>query len=186
MQILAHETGVPLVADPLAGSYYVEYLTNEIEKEATRILNDIEGKGGIIKAISSGWVEAEFEKSILNHQKEIESEERIIVGVNAFTSPPEEDILPGGVLRVPMQSGQEQTEKIRELKKERDNNKVNEAMRELHKGAQKGEKENLTPYVIKAVKANATVGEIMGTIREAYGYSYDPLNMRTSPFEVQK
>ena len=182
MQILAHETGVPLVADPLAGSYYVEYLTNEIEKEATRILNDIEGKGGIIKAISSGWVEAEFEKSIMNHQKEIESEERIIVGVNAFTSPPEEDILPGGVLRVPMQSGQKQTAKIREFKKERNNNKVNEAIRELRKGAQKGERENLTPYVIKAVKANATVGEIMGTIREAYGYSYDPLNVLTSPF----
>jgi len=183
MQILAHETGVPIVADPLAGSYYVEYLTNEIEKEAVKILDDIEGRGGIIKAIESGWMEREFEESIMRYQKEIESKERIIVGVNAYTSPPEEDILPGGVLRVAEHSEQVQIAKIKELKKSRDNSKVKEVITELRKGAEKGENENLIPYVIKAVKGYATIEEIMGTIREAYGYSYDPLNIRTSPFQ---
>jgi len=182
MQILAYETGVPLVADPLAGSYYVESLTNEIEKEATEILDDIESRGGVIKAIKSGWVEAEFEKSIVQHQKEIESKERTIVGVNAYTSPPEEDILPGGVLRVAAHSEEEQVAKIKKLKENRDKNKLREAIKELREGAGKGEEENLVPYVIRAVKAYATVEEIMGTIREAYGYSYDPLNIRTSPF----
>ena len=182
MQILAHETGVPLVADPLGGSYYVEYLTTEIEKEATKILNDIEKRGGIIKAIKSGWVEAEFEKSILQHQKEVESKERTIVGVNAYTSPPEEDVLPGGVLRVAAHSEQEQIARIEEIKQNRDDSKLREAIRELRRGAEMGEKENLIPYVIKAVKARATVEEIMGTIREAYGYTYDPLNKRTSLF----
>jgi len=182
MQILAYETGVPLVADPLGGSYYIEYLTTEIEKQATKILNDIENRGGIIKAIKSGWVEAEFEKSILQHQKEVESKERTIVGVNAYTSPPEEDVLPGGVLRVAAHSEQEQIAKIKKFKQSRDDSKVREAIRELRGGAEMGEKENLISYIIKAVKARATLEEIMGTIREAYGYSYDPLNMRTSPF----
>ena len=182
MQVLAHETGVPLVADPLAGSYYLEYLTNKIEEEATKILGDIEERGGIIEAIKSGWVEQNFEKSILQHQKEVESKERIMVGVNAYTSPPEEDVLPGGVLRVAIHSEQEQVARIRELKQSRDNNKVRKAIRELREAADMGEKENLIPHVINAVKSNATIEEIMGTIREAYGYSYDPLNMRTSPF----
>ena len=182
MQILAYETGVPIVVDPLAGSYYVEYLTAEIEKEATKVLDDIESRGGIIKAIKSGWVEREFENSILKYQKEVESKERIIVGVNAYSSPPEEDVLPGGVLRVAPRSGKEQIAKVKKLKRSRDKTKVREAIEELRRAAEKGERENLIPHVIKTVKAYATIEEIMGTIREAYGYSYDPLNMRTSPF----
>ena len=83
-QILAYETGVAQVADPLGGSYFIESLTEAIEEEVNKIMEEIEGKGGMKKALDSGWVDAQFDKAALNYQREVESGERTVVGLNSF------------------------------------------------------------------------------------------------------
>lgn len=177
-EILAYETGVALVADPLGGSYYVEYLTHKIEEEATRILEEIDGMGGMTEAMRTEWIDREIEKAALQYQQEVESKERIIVGQNAFTSPPEEDIVPGGIARITHVTEEETISRISRLREKRDNSKVKEALKRLSQRAQAGWEENLIPAILEAVKAYATMEEIMGTIREAYGYSWDPFNLR--------
>jgi len=180
-QILAYETGVANATDPLGGSYYMEALTNKIEEEANRILKEIEKLGGALECMRTGWFEAEVEKAALKYQKEIEARERIIVGVNAFTTGREKET-PGGVHRVEPTSQRLQVEKVRELKETRDNQKIIAALAKLHKETQKGEQVNLMPAILEAVSVYATRGEIMGTIRQVYDYNYDPLGIIESPF----
>jgi methylmalonyl-CoA mutase N-terminal domain/subunit len=180
-QILAYETGVANVTDPLGGSYYVESLTNRIEEEAVRIMGEIEKEGGALEAMKTGWFDREVEKAALKYQREIDSGERIIVGVNAFIAEREKET-PGGVHRVDLQSQRMQLEKVNELRRTRDNRKVREALGKLKGEAERGEQVNLMPAIIKAVSAYATRGEIMGTIRQVCGYSYDPLGIIESPF----
>jgi len=179
-QILAYETSVPLVVDPLAGSYYIEWLTNEIENEATKILEEIDAMGGMAKAIESGWVERQIVEASFKYQRETESGERILVGQNRFVSPPEEDVLPGGVVRVLPEVEERQITKVKELKQKRDHQRVKKAIGDLRVRAEAGE--NLLPPIIECVKAYATIGEIMGTVRESLGYSYDPFGERKSGF----
>ncbi len=182
-QILAYETGASLAADPLGGSYYVECLTDKMEEEASRILKEIEDMGGMVEAIRTGWVEREIEKGSLQYQKEIEKRERIIVGMNAFVILPEEDTPPpGGVLRVSPEVEQEQIARVRRLKEKRDSSRVKETLKKLREKVQMGEKENLMPAIIAAVKACATIEEIQGTIRKARGYSWDPWGVRDLSF----
>ena len=180
-QIIAYETGVSNVADPLGGSYYVENLTNRIEEQAARILDEIEKMGGMVEAMRTGWLDKEIDKSSLEYQKEIERRERIIVGVNAFASPPDKKT-PGGVHRNPAESEKEQINSVKELKVKRDDKVLRQSIGKLREKAQMGEGENLFPTIMDALRAKATLGEIMGTIREVYGYSYDPLNILESPF----
>lgn len=180
-QILAYETGVANVTDPLGGSYYVEALTNKIEEEAARILEEIEKLGGALEGMRTGWFDTEVEKAALKYQREIDSGERIIVGVNAFTIGREKET-PGGVHRVAAESQRLQVEKVRELKRTRDNGKVRLALRKVRQEAENGEQVNLMPAILEAVSVYATRGEIMGTIRQVYGYSYDPLGVVGSPF----
>jgi len=180
-QILAYETGVSSTADPLGGSYYIESLTNKIEEEASKILDEIEKMGGMIQAMRSGWLDHEIDKSSLEYQKEVERRERIIVGVNAFVVPPDKET-PGGVHRNPVESEKEQIAGVKELKAKRDKKRLEEAIRRLREKAQMGEKENLFVPIMDSLNAEATLGEIMGTLREGYGYSYDPLNIIESPF----
>jgi len=180
-QILAYETGVASVADPLGGSYYVESLTSTIEEKASKVLKEIEGLGGAVEATRQGWFEREVEKAALNYQKEVESGERVVVGVNAFTMPPDTDT-PMGVHRVPSQTGKIMVERVRELKRTRDQAKVRQAIEKLHREAERGESYNLMPAIIEATRAYATLGEILGTIRQVYDLSYDPLGVVKSPF----
>jgi methylmalonyl-CoA mutase N-terminal domain/subunit len=180
-QIIAYETGVSNVADPLGGSYYVENLTNKIEEEATKILDEIEKMGGMVEAMREGWLDKEIDRSSLEYQKEIERRERIIIGVNAFTTSPDKET-PGGVHRNPVKSEKEQINSVKELKIKRDDKVLKQYIGKLREKAQMGEGENLFLPIMDALKAKATLGEIMGTIREVYGYSYDSLNVLESPF----
>lgn len=181
--ILAYETGVALVADPLGGSYYVESLTSKMEAEAAKIMTEIEETGGFPEALKSGWVERQIDEGNISYQREIESGERLIVGLNTMTIPPEEDLTPpGGVLRIPPETEQKQVARVKKLKETRDHDRLRGAVANLRESAREGEKKNLIPDIINAVEARATVEEIMGTIREARGLSWDPWGIRRSPF----
>ena len=179
-QIVAYEMSVASVADPLGGSYYIESLTDTIEQKAVKIIDKIDTMGGITAAIKTKWLDLEIEEASHRFQKEVEEKKRILVGVNEFTIPPEEDA-EVRVHRIPMETAKTQIEMIRKLKRNRNNQKVRERLKRLRDAA--GEKkENLIPYMIDSLKAYATLGEIMGTVREAHGYAYDPLHAIASPF----
>jgi methylmalonyl-CoA mutase N-terminal domain/subunit len=181
-QILAYETGVARVSDPLGGSYYIEELTDRIEEEARKIIEQIDDMGGMVKATKSGWVHAEIEKASLQFQKEVDSGERVIVGVNRFQSE-EESETPGGVHKPSYDRSQEVIDRVEEFKRERDMARAEKAIETLRAHAEMGEKENLIPYIIDAVKADLTAEEVIGIIREAWDLPYDPLEVRQSPFQ---
>jgi methylmalonyl-CoA mutase N-terminal domain/subunit len=180
-QILAFETGVANVADPLGGSYYVESLTQQLEEEAQSILDEIDGMGGAIAASRNAWFDREIDKAAIAHQQQVESGEKTVVGVNAFVQPPDTET-PGGVLRVASETEEEMVRRLWELKQTRDQTRLRQTIDELRRHAEMGEKENLIPFVLEAVKADASMAEVIGTIRQAYGMSYDPLEVVQSPF----
>ncbi len=163
-QIVAYESGVTETIDPLAGSYYVESLTDEIEKRAADYISKIDDFGGAAKAIERGYIQKEIQESAYNYQKEIEKGERIVVGMNKFTI---EESTPKGLLRVDPVVGEMQKQKLENLRNERDNKKVSENLEAL-KAAASGET-NLMPYIIDSVKSYATLGEICGVLREVFG-----------------
>ena len=180
-QILAYEAGVGSVADPLGGSYYVESLTNKLEEEISALIKKIDDMGSMFEAVKTGWIQAEIDKALLQHQREIDRKERIIVGLNAFTIPREEDAVVD-ILIIPTDETRRQSEAVEKMKKERDNAAAERTLKSLHEVA-KSDK-NVMPYVIEAVKAYATVSEINGVIRLAYGDSYDPLGVINPPFPL--
>jgi methylmalonyl-CoA mutase N-terminal domain/subunit len=172
-QIIAYEMSVASVADPLGGSYYIENLTDMIERKAVETIDKIDEMGGITAAIESKWLDQEIEDASHKFQREVEDKERILVGVNEFTIPPDQDV-EVSVHRTPSEAAETQIEMLRELKRNRNNEKVRELLERLRDVAEK-KKENLIPHMIDSLKAYATLGEIMGTVREAYGQTYDPL-----------
>ena len=178
-QILAYETGVCNVADPLGGSYFVEELTDKIEEEALKIMKQVEDIGGMKEAIRTEWLDREFEKEALKRQKEIDQGEKLVVGVNIFSTEPETET-PLGVQRIPSESAQSQIEGTQELKRTRDKNRLKDRIKQLREDAE--EKRNVLPAMIEATKASATTGELMGTVRMAMGYPYDPMEILESPF----
>ena len=163
-QIVAHESGVADSIDPLAGSYLIESLTEKIEKEAISIIDKIEELGGAPQAIEKGYIQQEIMDSAYKYQKEIENNERIIVGVNKFQV---EEEAPKGLLRVDPIVGERQKDKIAELKSRRDNEKVKEALQALNKACEGNE--NVMPYILDAVEAYATLGEVCGVMRSVFG-----------------
>lgn len=163
-QIVAHESGVADSIDPLAGSYYVESLTNQIEEEALRLIEKIDELGGAPQAIEKGFIQQEIMDSAYRYQKEIENNDRIIVGVNKFQI---EEEAPKGLLRVDPMVGERQKEKIKELKGRRDNDKVKQALEALRKACNSDE--NVMPYILDAVREYATLGEVCGVMREEFG-----------------
>ena len=163
-QIIAHESGVADMIDPLGGSYAVEDLTNEIEKKSIEYIEKIDAMGGAIKAIESGYIQGEIADSAYQYQKEIETKKRIVVGLNQFQI--EEEPLKD-VLRIQPEVEQYQKEKLRKVKKERNNGKVKETLVALKKAAQGTE--NVVPPILEAVRAYASIGEISDTIREVFG-----------------
>ena len=162
--ILAYESGVTEVVDPLGGSYYVENLTDEIEGKVKDYLEEIERKGGIIEAIKSGWFQSEIARSAYQKQKEIQEGRRVVVGVNKFVS----DEKPNFKLhKADKKVRREMKGRVKRLRKERDNRKVQQALSTLRRMAEGDE--NLVPFVAKAVKAYATIGEICDVFRDVFG-----------------
>ena len=168
-QIIAEETGVINTIDPLAGSYYVEALTNEMERQAFEYIRKIDEMGGMIEAIKLGYPQKEISKSAYEYQLKVEKKERIVVGVNKYIT---EEKLPIEILKIDPQVEIEQVEKLKKLKKERDNNRVKETLESLEKAIDNDE--NLMPYFIDCVKSYATLGEICDVLRKKYGTYRDP------------
>jgi methylmalonyl-CoA mutase N-terminal domain/subunit len=163
-QIVAYESGVADSIDPLAGSYMVETLTNEIERKAMSYIEKIDAMGGAVKAIESGYIQQEIAESAYRYQKEIETNQRTLVGVNEFQvkEEPLKDIL-----RIPPHVERYQKENLAKIKTERDNGKVKERLALLKKVAQGVD--NIMPPILDAVRSYATLGEISDTLREVFG-----------------
>ena len=178
-QILAYETCVTNVADPLGGSYYVEGLTDKIEEESLKIMKQVDEVGGMEEAIRTEWLDRKFESEALKRQKELDNGEKLVVGVNAFTTEQEKST-PLGVQRVSEHSAIQQIEETKELKRTRDMDKLKDAVSRLRDVA--GEGKNVIPAMVEASKAFGTTGELLGTVREVFGYPYDPMETVESPF----
>jgi len=163
-QIIAYESGVADTIDPLAGSYCIESLTNQIEEEATKYIDKIDEMGGAIAAIEKGYMQREIVESAYRHQREVENKERVIVGLNQFTAEKE---MPMKTLRINPALEKKQTEQLLALKRKRNNRKVKDVLGRLHHAAERDE--NLMPIMIEAVKEYTTLGEICNVLREAYG-----------------
>ena len=171
-QIIAHESGVVDTVDPLAGSYYVEHLTNEIEERAQKYIEQIDGMGGAVSAIEKGFMQREITESAYRFQKEVEAKKRIVVGVNDYVG---EEEVPIKTLQVDPAVEKTLVEQLKEIKRQRNQPKVNETLNKLRNAAEQ-ENESLMPFILQAVKEYATLGEICGTLREVFG-EYKPLSI---------
>ncbi len=168
-QIVAYESGLADTVDPLGGSYYVEALTDRIEKECWDYIKKIDELGGAVVAIEQGYIQKEIQDSAYNWQMQIEKGERIIVGVNKFQIQEE---APKNLLKIDNTPGELQKKKLIELRAKRDSAAVEKALSDL-KTACGTENDNLMPFILAAVKAYATLGEICGVMREVFG-EYQP------------
>ena len=168
-QIVAFESGVSDTVDPLAGSYYVESLTNEMENEALALMKKIDDMGGSVSAIEKGFIQEEIARSAYKYQQKVESGEKIIIGLNRFTSD-EKNTSP--VFQIDDSIRQMQLEKILSLKRRRDPAKIDKLLQILNDAASGDE--NIMPAVLEAVENYATLGEIADTLREVYG-EYKPV-----------
>ncbi|WP_096393116.1 methylmalonyl-CoA mutase [Halorubrum trapanicum] len=167
-QILAHESGAADTIDPLAGSYYVEDLTDGIEEEAFEILEEVDRRGGMLEAVESGWVQRQIQDVAFERQQEIEEGERIIVGVNKFEVDEEPEM---DLEEVDPEQEQNQRDRLNEVKADRDDDAVDDALTGLREAAQGSE--NVMPHIVDAVKAYATVQEVSDVLRDEFG-EYKP------------
>lgn len=165
-QILGYESGLCNTVDPLAGSYYVESLTSEIEKRASQYLKKIDDMGGMLKAIENGFVFREIQDSAVKYQKQINSGEKVVVGLNKFVME-EEDMAEHDIFEFDPEVGKLQKEKLAAIKAKRSSKEVRSALEDLGKAIDHDE--NLMPSIIKAVKSYATIGEICDVMREKWG-----------------
>ncbi len=167
-QILAHESGAADTIDPLAGSYYVESLTDEVEQEAYDLLEQVDEKGGMLEAVEQQWVQRQIQDTAFDRQREIEEKERIIVGVNEFEVDEEPEM---DIEEVTEEDEQRQIDRLESVRADRDSEEA-EAKLEALREAARGD-DNLMPHIVDAVKAYATVGEICNVLREEFG-EYQP------------
>ena len=162
-QIIAHESGVIDTVDPLGGSYFIEELTQKVEDEAWKYIQKIDAMGGSVNAIEQGYMQKEIADASFRYQKEIERNEKIIVGVNKYqnegSTPP--------VFKIDDNIRTQQIEKLNALKAERDSEKINQCLQQLDQTAKEGN--NLMPHIIDAVENYATLGEIADTFRNVFG-----------------
>ena len=163
-QIVAEESGATNTIDPLAGSYYVEALTDNIEVQVTEYIKEVDEMGGTLNAIDKGFIQKEIQQSAYRFQNEIENGERVYVGINKYTM---DDRPHSNLLSVDMKVGENQVAKLRKMRADRDEVKLKTALDNLHKISL--DNKNVMPAVIEAVKANATIGEICNVWREVYG-----------------
>ncbi len=163
-QIVAYESGVTNTIDPLAGSYYIEAMTNQIEKEAEEYIGRIDALGGMINAIEEGYPQAEIQKSAYRFNQELERNERIVVGVNKFVDNDENH---GELLKINEQVQSDQIKFLNQCRSNRNSADVKKKLEALKKAANGDQ--NLMPFIIEAVKVYASVGEISNTMREVFG-----------------
>jgi methylmalonyl-CoA mutase N-terminal domain/subunit len=162
--LIAYETGAADTADPLAGSYYLEELTREIVERAEGYIRKIDDMGGAAAAIEKGYIQREIQESAYRYQREIEKNERVVVGLNRFQM---EEKKPTNLLRVDPEVRVTQADRLKKLRAERDGLKVEGSLKALRQAAE-GDA-NLMPPLIAAVKAYATLGEICDVLREVFG-----------------
>ncbi|MCI0455021.1 MAG: methylmalonyl-CoA mutase family protein [Candidatus Dadabacteria bacterium] len=163
-QVIAYESGAGDTIDPLAGSYCIEALTDKIEEESVKYIDQIDKRGGMIRCIEEGYINREIEDASYRYQREVESKERIIVGVNDFTNVNEE---PVEIHKINPEIEAIKRERLKELKAKRDNNKVKADLRRLEEAARGGE--NLMPHIVEAVRDYATIGEMSMALEKVYG-----------------
>jgi methylmalonyl-CoA mutase N-terminal domain/subunit len=163
-QIVAYESGVPDTVDPLAGSFFIESLTNEIETKAWEIIKKIDAMGGSVAAIEQGYLQDEIAKSAYEYQRQIESGEKIIVGVNKFQN--EKSTAPFG-FKINDSIRQIQIDQLNALKSRRDNTKVQDCLDKINEAARGNS--NLMPFVLDAVENYCTLGEISDELRKVFG-----------------
>ena len=164
-QLLAYETGVASVVDPLGGSYFIEDLTDKIEKKAEQYFKEIDSMGGVIIGIEDGYFQREIARSASEYQLKVDGQERIVVGVNKFINENEKVEIP--TLDIGLESGRDQVKKIKALKKSRDNSKVNHSLEKIKKFC--NSKQNLVPVIIDAAKNDVTMGEIVEAMKSEFG-----------------
>jgi methylmalonyl-CoA mutase N-terminal domain/subunit len=169
-QILAYETGVPNVADPLGGSYYVEALTDGLEREAAGLFAEIEAQGGVVKAIEGGWFQRQIAQSAARFQSEVEQQRRLVVGVNAFE---EEQEPPVDILKVTDQAEQTQRRRMAALRSRRDAAQVESRLEELRRAAV--EDRNVIPAMLDCARAYCTLFEIREVLEQVYGTYREPV-----------
>ena len=163
-QIIAHESGAPLTDDPMGGSYYVEELTNQVEEEANKLIDTIESMGGSVSAIEEGFIQQEIANSAYKYQKDIENEDKIIVGVNRFT---QAESANEPVFKIDDSIRLDQIAKINYLKNNRNNDVTSKSLAEVELAAK--ENRNLMPYILESVENHATLGEISDCMRRVFG-----------------
>ncbi len=167
-QILAHESGVADVADPLGGSWYVERLTSELEAEAEAYLERIRAMGGARRAVENGYMQKEIQQAAYEHQKRVEAGEQMMVGMNCFTGEENsEQESAGEILRLDPDVEKKQVESLQKLRSERDSRRVFRELQQVREAA--AGSENLMPVILTAVECYATVGEIADAMREVFG-----------------
>ena len=170
MQILMEETGVCDTVDPLAGSYYIEWLTNEMEKKIVEAMEEVEKWGGMIRAIENGYIQAKLAKQSYEMYRKIQTGEIVKVGVNKYRMEEEEKVTE--IYEFDEKAYQRQIERLKEVKNSRNNLKVKESLEEIRKAIKRDE--NLMPYIMEAVRHYATVGEITQVLKEEYGVFKEP------------
>src|SRR3989449_3413266 len=163
-QILGYESGVPQTVDPLAGSYFLETMTNEIEKRATAYLEKIDALGGMLKAIERGYVQQEIQNAAYEYQQRVDREQAVVVGVNRFVVEEENPIQ---LQRIDEALERKQVERLRALRVRRDSKPWKDSLQKIEDAARSGA--NLMPPILGAVEANATVGEISDAMRRVFG-----------------
>jgi methylmalonyl-CoA mutase N-terminal domain/subunit len=174
-QIIAEETGVANTVDPLGGSWFVESLTNETERQVWRYLDEIDRRGGMVKAITEGYPQREIADAAYRFQREFDAGERRIVGVNAHVDQSEETRVP--VLQVPIGSKERQLARLERTRRERDGTAVDAALTALRDAARRpgSSDQNLMPHFIRSAAAYATLGEMCGVLREVFGEYREPV-----------
>ena len=163
-QVIAHESGVTNTADPLGGSYFIERLTNDMERGAFDYFDKIDALGGMVAAIERGFPQREIAEAAYRYQQAVDRKEKIIVGVNDYVA---EEEAPLPILQIDESVARQQTERLAELRRTRDNRRVTQTLKDLEAAA-RGDK-NTMPYILDCVRAYATLGEVCDTLRQVFG-----------------
>jgi methylmalonyl-CoA mutase N-terminal domain/subunit len=169
-QVIAHETGVANTIDPLGGSYYLEWLTNEMERRTYAMFNEINSFGGVIKAIEVGYFQREIAESAFRYQREIDRQQRIIVGVNDYVA---DQPIAIPILEFDPDGERRQIARLQGLRRDRDNERVGATLNALRDAAQGIA--NMMPFILDAVKAYATLQEITDVLRQVFGVYQEPV-----------
>jgi len=170
-QILAFETGVPNVMDPLGGSYYVEALTDQLEQEAEQLFAQIEGIGGVVKGLEDGWFQKRIAESAARQQWEIEQRRKLVVGVNEFVTDEPELTIP--ILRIGQEAEREQRERLAALRASRDNDRCARHLDAL-RAAARGQ-ENVVPHILDCARSYCTLYEIRAALESVFGAYREPV-----------